>query len=128
MSIKQIIATTLPTLFSSVHHLEREQTGDRSLTKVGTEEPSSFDDIATTHGKKMFRCMGYTMCPRGRKYGDGVGCDPPPPKGTGQSGLKIRTTGLKIQNYAIEGLNALLSEDRQVISRPTAFIAINYKK
>jgi hypothetical protein len=60
MSIKQIIATTLPTLFSSVHHLERERKEDQSLRKVGTEEPSSFDDIATTHGKKMFRCMVYS--------------------------------------------------------------------
>jgi hypothetical protein len=47
-------------LFSSVHHLEREQKEDQSLTKVGTEEPSSFDDIPTTHGKKMFRCMVYS--------------------------------------------------------------------
>ena len=36
------------------------------------------------------------------------------------------TVNLKIQNYAIEGLNTLLNEDRQNISTPTALMAIYY--
>ena len=38
------------------------------------------------------------------------------------------TVSLKIQNYAIEGLNTLLSEDRQNISTPTALMTIYYKQ
>ena len=75
----------------------------------------------------IFLYYAHRIDTQGRKYGSVWGGDPPP-QSHWPVGLKIRTTGLKIQNYAIEGLNALLSEDRHIISRPTAFITINYKK